>query len=84
MSDQSRWETADEIKFISSLGGHRDRPAYVNRVKLIDGYIRGLHYRQNWGLMDRSEVLTHALGERDSATERQQIVAMLEGSDFPI
>ena len=84
MSDQSRWETADEIKFISSLGGHRDRPVYVSRVKLIDGYIRGLRCRQNWGLMDRSEILTHALGERDSATERQQIVAMLINSDLSI
>ena len=82
--DHTRWTTQCELKFISNIGGHRDRPVYVNRAKLLNGYIRGLRYRQNWDFLNKSEVLTHALVERDNATERQQIVAMLEGSDFPI
>ena len=64
------WQTADELKFISSLGGHRDRPVYVYRAKLLNGYVHGLRHRQDWGLLDRLEVLHHALAELDLAKNR--------------
>ena len=82
--DHTRWTTQCERKFISNLGRHRDEAVCAKRIKLIIGYIRGLHYRQNWDVLNKSEVLTHALAERDDATERQQIVAMLTNSDLSI
>jgi len=58
------WDTRDEIKFIDGLwwsmtGKRGSDPAGV-RKELLTGYLVGALLREDWGAMDRDEVIHYA------------------------
>jgi len=73
------WDMHCEINFINRLGtGYfRDRSQHTDRVSLLKGYIKGLRQRQEWGNLDKFELLTHALNEFDLAQERHRLAREL-------
>jgi len=54
------WRTKNEIDFLSKLGFHSKGRFPRNPKMCIAGYIKGAALRDDWGLVDRDEVLNHA------------------------
>jgi len=52
------WSTGDEKRFISRLGSFGVSTA--ERCKLLEGYIAGAEKREDWGSVDKEEVLEYA------------------------
>ena len=63
MGDHLKWDTQCELQFIDRIGTgrYRTHAPDTNRVELLSGYLRDLHHRHEWGLLDRSTIYLHAL-----------------------
>jgi len=62
------WTTQDEINFIRRIGRgnmpeNTDHHTDMSRLDKLLGYIDGARQRQNWGGMDRNEVIEFAEAE---------------------
>jgi hypothetical protein len=69
------WSTKDELKFIDNIGTFGDRPS--GRLVLLEGYLRGVRQRRDWGGMNKSEILSHASAELDRVRERCELAISL-------
>jgi hypothetical protein len=69
------WSTKDELKFIDNIGTFGNRP--FGRLALLEGYLRGVRQRKDWGGMDKSEVIAHASAELDRVRERHELAILL-------
>jgi len=62
------WKTETEIAFIKGIGmdvhgAKCDRVMLSTRKKLLEGYLNGIKYRENWGDMDKNVVIAFAREE---------------------
>lgn len=53
--------TENELDFLDKLGRHCERRSEVRRLNALDGYITAAKKRVEWGDIDKSRVIAHAL-----------------------
>ena len=52
--------THDEIVFIQTIGLHCEQSKSMNRIEILNKYVKALELRQNWDMIDRFKVINFA------------------------
>jgi hypothetical protein len=60
---RSAWSTADEIKFLKSLGQYGSSAKLAGRRALLRGYVEALDKRRQWGDLSPATVRAYAEAE---------------------
>ena len=56
------WSTKDEIRFLDELGTHCskfNKHDKKYRYRLLEGYIKSIPFRANWGVMDKEYITAY-------------------------
>jgi hypothetical protein len=61
----TRWQTADEVRFLNGIGEHRKLPKHrrlltSDKIALLKKYLSAMEHRHDWGDMDPDAVRRHA------------------------
>lgn len=55
-----KWETTDEILWLSHIGQTSEHTQKIARAELLEGFLVGAKKRTDWLGLDRIKIISHA------------------------